>query len=112
MITNSARADPVALTSFTEHQPTGGDRQSEQFTDFVYDKKDVHEVGRPSGTSRAAALRHQHDNVVTLPVARIIPADGGGYLVITHKGHAWLHGSRQDALKEKAWLDAQWRGRS
>jgi hypothetical protein len=31
--------------------------------------------------------------------------------VITHRGHAWLHGSQQAALEDKRWLDDQWRGR-
>jgi hypothetical protein len=53
------------------------------------------------------------DNVVTtLPVARIIPEHGGGWLVITPKGHAWLHGSRREALADKRWLDDQWRRRA
>jgi hypothetical protein len=52
------------------------------------------------------------DNVVTLPVAHVIRENGGGWLVITHKGHAWLHGSRQAALADKRWLADQWRGRS
>jgi hypothetical protein len=53
---------------------------------------------------------YQHDNIVTLPIAHIIPEDGGGWLVITYRGHGWLHGDRQSALKEKRWLDDQWRG--
>jgi hypothetical protein len=49
------------------------------------------------------------DNVVMLPAARIVREDGGGWLVITHRGHAWLHGDRLSAIREKKWLDAQWR---
>jgi hypothetical protein len=49
---------------------------------------------------------------VTLPVAHVIPDDDGGWLVITPKGHAWLHGDRSSAIREKKWLDDQWRGRS
>jgi hypothetical protein len=50
-----------------------------------------------------------HDNVVTLPVARVIPEDGGGWLVVTDRGHGWAHGDRQSALEDKRWLDRQWR---
>jgi hypothetical protein len=50
---------------------------------------------------------YQHDNVVTLAVASIIPEPEGGWLVVTHSGHGWLHGSRQAALDEKHWLDDQ-----
>jgi hypothetical protein len=43
------------------------------------------------------------------PITRIMgEPDGDGWLVITHRGHAWLHGSRQAALDDKRWLD-QWR---
>jgi hypothetical protein len=50
-------------------------------------------------------------NVVTAPITRIIPElEGGGWLVITHRGHAWLHGDRQAAIEDKRWLDNQWRG--
>jgi hypothetical protein len=37
--------------------------------------------------------------------------DGGGWLVITPWGHGWLHGDRLAAVREKEWLDAQWRRR-
>jgi hypothetical protein len=53
----------------------------------------------------------QHDNIVTLPVAHVIPEDGGGWLVLTHRGHAWLHGDRLSAIREKKCLDDQWRHR-
>jgi len=53
---------------------------------------------------------HRHDIVVTAPIARIVPERDGGWLVLTHRGHTWLHGSRQAALKEKRWLHQQWRG--
>jgi hypothetical protein len=53
-----------------------------------------------------------HDNVVTLPVTRIIPEPDGGWLVISHRGYGWLHGDRQSALEEKRWLDDQWRRRA
>jgi hypothetical protein len=49
---------------------------------------------------------------VTLLTARIVAEDGGGWLVVTPKGHAWLHGDRQAAIREKEWLDSQWRGRA
>jgi hypothetical protein len=52
------------------------------------------------------------DNVVTLPVIRIIPEpDGGGWLVI-FGSYGWLHGSRQAALEDKRWLDTNLRGRA
>jgi hypothetical protein len=51
---------------------------------------------------------HQHDNVVTAPIARIVADSDGGWLIITHKGHAWLHGDRFSAIQEKKWLDRQW----
>jgi hypothetical protein len=58
------------------------------------------------------ALSCIEGQVVTAPIARIIPEREGGWLVITHKGHAWLHGDRQSALEDKRWLDAQWRRRA
>jgi hypothetical protein len=54
--------------------------------------------------------QHRHDIVVTAPVIRIVPERDGGWLVLTHRGHGWLHGDRQSALKDKRRLDAQWRG--
>jgi hypothetical protein len=48
-------------------------------------------------------------NVVVAQIIRVIREPGGdGWLVITARGHAWLHGDRQAALADKAWLDAQW----
>lgn len=35
--------------------------------------------------------------------------EGEGWLVIRENGHAWLHGDRAAALREKAWHDRQWR---
>jgi hypothetical protein len=61
---------------------------------------------RPPGRPRPT------DNVVTAPVIRIIPEPDGGWLVLTHRGHGWLHGDRQSALEEKRWLDDQWRRRA
>jgi hypothetical protein len=52
------------------------------------------------------------DNVTTLPVARVIPEDGGGRLVITPRGHAWVHGDRGSAIRDKTWLDSNLRGRA
>jgi hypothetical protein len=47
--------------------------------------------------------------IVSFPGCRIEPQrDAPGWLVITPRGHAWLHGSRADALREKRWHDAQW----
>jgi hypothetical protein len=34
----------------------------------------------------------------------------GVWLVITHRGHAWLLGDRFLAIREKKWLEDQWRG--
>jgi hypothetical protein len=48
------------------------------------------------------------DNVPGL--RQLLKQPEGGWLVITHRGHAWLHGSRQAAIEEKHWLDAQWWG--
>jgi hypothetical protein len=48
--------------------------------------------------------------VITAPIARIArEPDGEGWLVISHRGYAWLHGSRRAALDDKHWLDDQWR---
>src|SRR5262245_39612394 len=55
---------------------------------------------------------YQHDSVVTAPIARIVPERDGGWLVLTHRGHGWLCGDRRSAIREKQWLDQQWRGRS
>jgi hypothetical protein len=53
---------------------------------------------------------YEHQHVVTAPIIRIVPdRDGGGWLVVTPRGSGWLHGSRQAALEDKAWLDAQCR---
>jgi hypothetical protein len=52
-----------------------------------------------------------HHKIERLPVAYIVPEEGGGWLVITHRGHGWLFGSRREALEEKRWLDNQWRRR-
>jgi hypothetical protein len=52
----------------------------------------------------------QPDDVVTLlPVARTVPEQDGGWLVLTPKSHAWLHGDRLSANRDKKWLDDQWR---
>jgi hypothetical protein len=47
-------------------------------------------------------------NVCPLPVTRIVADAEGAWYVIAGK-HGWLFGGRADALREKAWLDAQWR---
>jgi hypothetical protein len=46
----------------------------------------------------------------TIPIdaVRIVRAAEGGWLVIAGP-HGWLHGDRAAALRDKAWLDAQWR---
>jgi hypothetical protein len=56
---------------------------------------------------------YQHGVVVAVPFVRVVrERDGDGWLTITAKDHAWLHGSRQAALADKHWLDAQWRRRA
>jgi hypothetical protein len=55
---------------------------------------------------------HQQDNVVRAALIRIVPERDGGWLVLTHRGHSWLHGDRRSALEDKRWLDQQWRGRA
>jgi hypothetical protein len=48
--------------------------------------------------------------VITAPIARIMREPGGeGWLVVTPRGHGWVHGDRQSALDDKRWLDDQWR---
>jgi hypothetical protein len=47
--------------------------------------------------------------IVIAPIARIVADRDGGWLVVTHRGHGWVHGSRRAALQEQSWLDAQWR---
>jgi hypothetical protein len=43
--------------------------------------------------------------VETLTVVRILrEPDGQGWLVVTARGHAWLHGDRRSALEDKRWL--------
>jgi hypothetical protein len=60
---------------------------------------------------RAPPPQYSRGITMTAPIIRIIPEDGDGWLVITPKGHAWLHGDRLSALRERDWLDDQWRGR-
>jgi hypothetical protein len=55
---------------------------------------------------------YQRETVIAVPFIRIVPERNGGWLVLTHRGHAWLHGDRSSAIREKKWLDVQWRGRS
>jgi hypothetical protein len=52
----------------------------------------------------------EQGRLIYLPVARIVPDRDGGWLVLTHRGHGWLHGDRISAIREKKWLDAQWWG--
>jgi hypothetical protein len=53
----------------------------------------------------------QRGNVVKLePFTRIVPESDGGWYVVTHRGHGWLHGDRQSALEDKRWLDRNLRG--
>jgi hypothetical protein len=48
--------------------------------------------------------------VIAAPFVRIArEPDDEGWLTITAKGHAWLHGDRESAIADKTWLDAQWR---
>ena len=47
--------------------------------------------------------------LLTCRVAR--EPEGDGWLVITRRGHDWLHGSRESAVEDKRWLDEQWRAR-
>jgi hypothetical protein len=54
---------------------------------------------------------YQRGIVVAAPFVRIVHERAGGWLTVTHRGHAWLHGSRQSALTDKRWLDAQQRRR-
>jgi hypothetical protein len=42
--------------------------------------------------------------VIAAPIVRIIADRGGGWLVVTPRGHGWLHGSRKDALRDQRWL--------
>jgi hypothetical protein len=56
---------------------------------------------------------YQSGIVIAAPFVRIIREPGGqGWLTITAKGHAWLHGDRRAALEEQRWFSNQWRGRS
>jgi hypothetical protein len=51
---------------------------------------------------------YQSGIVVAVPFVCVIREhDGEGWLTITAKGPAWLHGSRRAALADKCWLDAQ-----
>ena len=64
----------------------------------------------PAMTSGILRNRNARAIVIIAPIARIArEPDGDGWLVITHRGHAWLHGNRQAALDDKRWLDDQWR---
>jgi hypothetical protein len=54
---------------------------------------------------------YQRGIVVAAPFVRVVRERAGGWLVVTHPGHGWLHGSRQSALDDKRWLDAQQRRR-
>jgi hypothetical protein len=65
---------------------------------------------KPGSQSDSNAHDHQHGIAVMAPIARIVPDRDGGWLVVTHHGHGWLHGNRQSALKERRWLDEQWWG--
>jgi hypothetical protein len=51
-------------------------------------------------------------SVIRLSVACIMRERDGGWLVVAPNGHAWLHGSREEALKEAGWLDRQYNLRS
>jgi hypothetical protein len=60
--------------------------------------------------ARDRNVRSQRGIVITALIASIVrEPDGDGWLVLTPRGHAWLHGSRQAALDDKRWLDHQWR---
>lgn len=48
---------------------------------------------------------------ILLPVVRIErerEGEGEGWLTLLPNGHAWLHGDRSEALREKRWHDQQW----
>jgi hypothetical protein len=50
------------------------------------------------------AAQRPDRRVVIAPIARIVADRDGGWLVITPRGHGWLHGSRKDALRDQRWL--------
>ena len=61
----------------------------------------------------ARSRLYQSGIIVAVPFVRVVrERDGEGWLTITAKGHAWLHGDRRSALEEQRWLSNQWRGRS
>jgi hypothetical protein len=64
-----------------------------------------------AGPDVAAPMTAESTSVLFAPFVRIVPEQDGGWLVLTHKGHGWLHGSGRDALEDKRWLDNQWRQR-
>jgi hypothetical protein len=77
--------------------PQGARRRSAE-------KKSRHSLAAPT----AQAPRN---NVITALIARLVPDPDGGWLVVTDRGHGWLFGDRVAAIREKEWLDAQWRRR-
>jgi hypothetical protein len=52
-------------------------------------------------------LHSKRGVVVVAPFVRIVREPDGGWLTITAKGHAWLHGNRECAIADKEWLDTQ-----
>ena len=54
---------------------------------------------------------YQRGIVVAAPFVRVMRERDGAWLVVTHRGHGWLHGDRRSALADKRWLDAQQRRR-
>ena len=55
-------------------------------------------------TIREHPGRRARGIVVALPIARIVADRDGGWLVVTPRGHGWIHGSRRDALRDQRWL--------
>jgi len=71
---------------------------------------EIKETAASPQPPRRKGVRQPNNVVVVALIVRIVREPDGGWLVITHRGHAWLHGSRQAAIEEKHWLDAQWWG--
>jgi hypothetical protein len=46
----------------------------------------------------------QHNRVFTVAIRLVLHEDG--WLVLGLRGHGWLHGDRQSALADAAWLAA------
>jgi hypothetical protein len=60
----------------------------------------------------AFSSQWSRSTAVPAPLIRILREDDGdGWLVVTARGHGWVHGDRQSAIADKAWLDRNERGR-